>query len=434
MLIILLALSMGVNAISADEAVAIVSVQNNYLMGGESTSVAKELIQYKGEKYIVVAATQNNAVNCYIPLNNSTGEVAKLDLEIREIIRTTIIYSKMNELNQSIPAANWPLSYYTKNTFQSLGDQYGDFAKLKTQVLTVKTELEKVGAPQTLIDKANNIQDKIDQIMAESKKLADEIEEGMEYEKNFFGTPDANKILKYEGYYTLYFTNIINYKSSYDELNSKLYELSQAIATLETDALTVTEKGSLQSYLNISYSKYQTIFNPSTIFGQTDELRTTIESVFISARNSENYATTLASREVRNSAWKEIYGRNEALLKVDKSFETLEMAANAILSTENINQWEDQIAVDGLTANWTSAKSRYNNAEYEKAKDYALKAQKNVAQVIEGGVKQATNNTEDYVKIIIGILIIALVGLFIYENFYLKKKKKKEDEFNEPNY
>ena len=420
-------MSTGANAISPDEAVAIVSIQNNYLMNGESTSVAKELIQYKTDKYIVVAATQSEVVKCYIPINNSTAEVAKLDLEIREIIRTTIIYSKMNEINQSIAAANWPLSYYTKNTFYDLGK---DFATMKNSILTVKTELEKVNAPQATIDKTTTIQTKIDELVSESNSLAEQIEAGRTYEQNFFTSPDSNKLTKYENYYKAYFAAITNYKTTYNELEAKLNELSQAIAALETQSLTIDQKRSLQSLLTTPTNARKL----SSFFGTTDQLRTTIESVFTSAKNSETFATTLASREVRNSAWKEMYGRNEALLKVDKSFETLEIAANAILSSENINQWAEESAVDGLTANWTSAKSRYNNAEYEKAKDYALQAQKNVGQVIAGGVKQSSNNSNDYVMIALGILIIALVGLFIYENFYLKKKKKKEEDFNEPNY
>ena len=425
-LLTLLVLSINTNATSPDEAVAIVSIQNNYLMNGETTSVAKELIQYKTTKYIVVAAGKNDVVNCYIPINESTGEIAKLDLEIREIIRTTIIYSRMNELNQSITAANWPLSYYTKNTFYDLAK---DFATMKNSILTVKTELEKVSAPQTTITKTTQIQNKIDELINESNDLAEQIEAGRIYEQNFFNSPDSNETVKYENYYKNYFTAVTNYKISFNELEAQLTQLSQAIASLETEELTVDQKRSLQSLLTTPTNTRKL---PS-FFGTTDQLRTTIESVFNTAKNSESYATILASREVRNSAWKEMYGRSETLLKIDKSFETLELAANAILSTENKDQWIEQTAVDGLTANWTSAKSRYNNAEYEKAKDYALKAQKNVSQIMQAGVIQNVNNTNDYVSIALGILIIALVGLFLYENFYLKKKKKKEDEFNEPN-
>jgi hypothetical protein len=61
-----------VQAISPDEAIALTTTQNNYILSGETASVAKELIQYKGTKYIVVAATKGNTVNCYIPINSST--------------------------------------------------------------------------------------------------------------------------------------------------------------------------------------------------------------------------------------------------------------------------------------------------------------------------------------------------------------------------
>ena len=34
-----------------DEAIALTTTQNNYILSGETASVAKELIQYKGTKY-----------------------------------------------------------------------------------------------------------------------------------------------------------------------------------------------------------------------------------------------------------------------------------------------------------------------------------------------------------------------------------------------
>lgn len=427
LLALILIASFG-HAISADEAIILTTIQNNYILSGETASVAKELIQYKGTKYVVVAATKGNTVNCYIPINNSSGEIAKMDLEIREIIKTTIIYTKMNELNQSIAAANWPLSYSTKTTFNDLMKGTKGFTTIKNNLLIVKIELERINANSQTITKANNLLLKIDEIINETNNLINEIEEGREYEELFLKTPDTNKITKYENYYNNYFELITNYKNSYNEFEAKLNELIQAIAISEE--ITIENKRNLQANLSTPGSAGKL----PNFFGTTDQLRTTIESVFNSSKNSENYATTLKSREVRNSAWKEMYARNETLIKVDKSFETLELAANAILSNENINQWSDEDAVDALTANWNSAKSRFNNAEYEKAKDYAIKAQKNVEQIITEGIKINEDKTNDYIMIIVGVLIVALIGLFAYENIYLKKKKKKQEDYNEPNY
>ena len=84
-------------------------------------------------------------------------------------------------------------------------------------------------------------------------------------------------------------------------------------------------------------------------------------------------------------------------------------------------------------ANWSGAQSRYNNSEYSKAKDFAIQAQKNVKQVIDGGTTITVDNSGQdlLIKIVIGLIII-VIGIFVFENFIMKKKKKPEEEYNEP--
>jgi glycosylphosphatidylinositol transamidase (GPIT) subunit GPI8 len=170
-----------------------------------------------------------------------------------------------------------------------------------------------------------------------------------------------------------------------------------------------------------------------TFFSQTDQLRATIETTFNEAKNSDTYAATLDSRRIRNEAWKEMYARNEELLKIDKSFQTLEKAANSILAEDVIDLWVNKDAVDALQANWSGAVSRYNNAEYEKAKEFAIKAQKSVKLIIDDGVTPIKDTSQEIIVQIIIVLVVIVIGVFVFENFYLKKKKKPED-YNEPEY
>jgi len=127
-----------------------------------------------------------------------------------------------------------------------------------------------------------------------------------------------------------------------------------------------------------------------------------------------------------------MYGQNAALQKLDPSFTTLEAAASAILSEENLSKWNDQDAVDALKTSWNGATSRFNTAEYEKAKDYATKATQFVKTIMQkGAVTTTQDNTQDIViKVVVGLIIVIIV-VFVFDKF-LRKKKPKEEEYNEP--
>jgi len=170
----------------------------------------------------------------------------------------------------------------------------------------------------------------------------------------------------------------------------------------------------------------------SSFFNQTDQIRTLIDNVFNLANGASAYSTTLEGRKTRNEAWLVIYGTNSELMKIDPSFVTLKEAANTVLSTDYVDLWKDQAAVSGLKTNWAGAENRYNNAEYTKAKDFATKAITNIKQIMNAGpVEIEPDNGQDIIiNVIIGLVVLVVV-LFVYEKYFAKKKKA-EEEFNEP--
>jgi hypothetical protein len=430
-------MTLNVSAISQDEAISITTIKNNYLMPGENAYVVNKMITYQGQKYVVVAAKNGEIVTTYIPLNNSDGNIASLDLEIREIIKTTIAYTNMIELKESTTTANWLFSYSTKNFFYDLGN---DFTILMNDALSVQTLLNAIDTTEskTIASKADIVQKSAESLAEQSKELSNQIDSGREYETNFLDKLDTNNLTKYEKNYENTFTLITKYKQDFVELKNELDQLNQSISSLDPSKMTIEQQRNYQLLLTkapIAISK-NTRPNPAKLesfFGTNDQLRTLIENVFNELNKSETFTSTLATRKTRNEAWKAMYGTNDSLLKINPSFNTLEKAAEAILSTENVELWVDEEATEALTANWNAAKIRYNNSEYEKAKDFALKAQKNVKQVIEGGLKNTEDNSGEQliIKIIIG-LVILVIGLFVFENFIVKKKKNHGEEYDEP--
>jgi hypothetical protein len=427
-IIALLALSINAGALSADEAVAIISVKNNYLMNGETPTVAKELITYQSNKYLIGAAQKSNVITCYIPIRDSTGTIATMPVEIREIIKTAIVYTKMSELKSNTTPANWLFSYSTKSSFYNLSK---DFSDKSSAIITVKTELEKLELSEAtpLIQKAQTAKLYLADLAKQSKTLAEQVEKGRVYEENFLNTPDTNQLQKYETNYKDLFTAISEYKKNFDALDQALSQLSQGIGALETNKLTVDQKRSLQSLLTMPTNARSL----SSFFNQTDQMRTLIEAAFNEAKNSDNYATTLEARKTRNEAWLAMYGTNEPLLKIDPSFQTLEKTVSYILADDAKDKWKNTEARDALESAWNSAIARFNNSEYEKAKEYALTAQKKVQAIINDGVipEEPPINNDLIIKII-GGLIVLTIGIFVFEKYSKKKKVKEDDEYESP--
>ncbi|MFA6269404.1 MAG: hypothetical protein WCW13_01665 [archaeon] len=437
LLLLILSICSTALAISPDEAITIVSVKNNFLMPNETTSVIKEMIKYQGKEYVVVATKSGTSITAYIPLKNSDGNIASLDLEIREIIKTSIIYTEITQLKDTTTPASWPLSYSTKNFFYDLST---DFTGLMNDAISVQTILNAIGTSEakTLASKADAVQAKAELLSKQSKEVSTQVEEGMKLENSYLAAPDTNLSIKYETAYKNYFSSISQYKLDFVELTNEISQLNSEISILDPSKLTVEQQRSYQILLTkapLAISKASRT-NPAKIdsfLGTNDQMRTLIEKVFANSKSSDGYATTLATRKTRNEAWKAMYGTNDTLIKLNKSFETLEKAATAILSEENVTTWAAKDSVDALTANWSAAKIRYNNSEYEKAKSYALNAQKNVQQIIQEGQTSTTDTTSQdlLIKIIAG-LVILVIAVFVFEKFIMKKKTTPEEDYEKP--
>ncbi|MCX6803518.1 MAG: hypothetical protein NTY48_03025, partial [Candidatus Diapherotrites archaeon] len=275
------------SAISSDEAIAIVSVQNNYLRTGESALVLQGLLTYSGDKYLIVAIKKNDTITVYVPIKNSSGEITTRDMETRELIKTAIIYSRMIQKNQETQAANWPFSYSTKSYFEDLAN---GLSTLKNSAVTVETELDKIDTTETksLANDAHALKLLAEEFAQSSSIFAQRVDESRKYEQEYFNNPDANKNIKYEEFYRNYFSQAAVIKEDYQNITSKLNALGQAIGALETNQVTIDQKSSFQAILKMPTDAARL----PTFFSQNDQFRTEIESIFNESRNSENYATT----------------------------------------------------------------------------------------------------------------------------------------------
>jgi len=425
-IIIILLTSMAF-AISPDEAITFVSTANNFLLSGEVAGIQEPRVMIASEKsdYWVVAVLKDNTVNVYIPLNNETSRVEEGDVTLRKLIETNITITKIIQLKNSSYGLNWPFSYTTRSTFDTLAN---DLLGMVPRVVVVQTEMKKLGTSESrkLELLADDTQALIEELSLKSKSIAEEIDKARAYEEKYLLQPDTNQTKKYKDYFYEHYDDIEEYRTKFTKIETNLNNLKQGIATLQTTSLTQTDKDGLINYLKLPLT---TAKLPS-FFSQANQTKTAIESVFNSTTNIESLVLNLKTRILRNDTWKIIYGNNTKINKTNNNFYSISEAAKAILDEQNASYWIEQDGVSALKVNWQQTETRYNNQEYEKAKEYAKKAESNIISIFEKGMPAVEDNTNDLLFQIIIVLAVLGVGLFIFENYV--KKKKKAEEYEQP--
>lgn len=406
-----------------------VSTTNNYLISGEQAGIQEPRVMIKnsGVDYWVVAVLKDNTVNLYVPINNKESSVESGEVTIRKLIETNIIITRITQLKNSSYGLSWPLSYSTRATFDGLST---DFSEMIPRVTAVKTKMGEISTSDSLKLEllANDVKKNVEDLSYLSKQIAEDNDTARVFEEKYLLNPDTNQTSKYKKYFVDYFDSIELYKTKYSELESSVNSLKQGIASIPTTALSQTDKDGMINYLKLP----TTTGKLPSFFSQTNQIKTAIDTVFNSSLNIEGMVLNLRTRITRNDTWKIIYGTNSKINKINSSLNSIYDASEVILKEENVNRWIDQDSVESLKINWNQTKLRFDNQDYPRAADAALKAEKNILAIIEKGFTPTVDESNDLIIQIIALLVIVLIIIFVYENFYLKKKKLREEDFDEP--
>ena len=420
--IILLVLAVSTIAMSPNEATDLVSKTNNYLISGETATILSPQVQlmYKGTNYWVIAGTDNGNTGVYIPVKTN-GTIASGSIEVRELIKTEIVLSRMYSLKNSYPVGDWPFSYPQKTQFFDLQSAFNN---LSPSIGNVESDLKGINTAGNLRTLATNIKTGVEDLSVESKDLAQIIDGGITFEKAFYAGPDTNETAEYENQFDNFFAKEEAYKTHYTQVNSDLDALRQGIGSFQ-GSMSNDQK---QFYLSVLKMPQETAALNS-FFNNTDSTKALVEEVFASGRSIENLVLNLETRSQRNDAWKVIYGYDEAIVKLNSSFGNLSDAAEGILLTTNVDYWNDTASVEALKVNWKQTKTKYDTGIYDKAITFGNDAKKNVKSILEKGfiVPDTTSFSNNTVMIIIVVLIILLVGVFLFQKFYVQKKKGGEE-------
>jgi regulator of replication initiation timing len=414
-----LILAFSVSALSPEEALNFVTKTNNFLLDNEQASIPapQTTINYSGEEYWVVAG-ESSGINVYIPINDSEEKIADGEIEVRELIETTIIVENVYELKNNYPVGDWPFSRTNESNFNTLESKLNN--KIPSYTI-IETNLEGVDGTQELIAQAGEVKEDILSLAIKSKELAELIGEGINFEKDYFIDPDTNETNDYKKLFENYFELISEYNEYYSALNSEVSSLRNNIGSFPGD-MSASEK----EYYNAQAKLPSEMALLNSVFSRANETQTFIEEIFNSSNNVENFVLTLETRKERNAAWKKIYGFDSEINKLNAGLNSLADAAETILKEENVDYWIKQENVKALEINWGQAQEKYSKAIYKSAAGFADEAKDNAIMILEEGLADPEEvQIEGTLVYVIIILIVIIVGVFLFEKFYLNKKKEK---------
>jgi hypothetical protein len=422
LLILILILATNASAFSPDEVISYISSSNNYLLTGEQAVILspQTMINYENNSYWVVAGESSGTINIYFPINDKEKKLADGAIKIRELIKTTIVLNRVYELKKNYSVGDWPFSRSNKTNFDTLATKLND--KIASYNI-IQTGLENVVGTEDLVDSAKEIKSLFEELSKDSQNLSILIEDGINFEKNYFINPDTNQTNQYEQLFQDYFNDISTYKTNYDILKNKINLFRNEIGSF-TGNLEITQKQSYTTQANLP----QETAILSSIFSIADETQTFVEEIFNQIKNIENLVLNLNTRNERNDVWLKIYGPDKDITKLNPNISSLSEASQTILDKTNIDLWKDQESVKALQTNFKQTETKYNNGIYTSASEFAKSAKKNVLAILKEGIAPVEDANLDSLLInIIIVLIVVIVGIFLFEKFYLNKKKNNEE-------
>jgi regulator of replication initiation timing len=433
LIIIVLLFFSFANAMSPDEATTFITKTNNFLTTNEVPAILTPTvtIEYDGTSYWIISGLSGTTVNVYIPINTIEKEVATGPVEIRELIKTTIILNRMFEIKNSYPVSDWPVSITNKNSFNTMRSKFNEKIPSFT---TIETAFSNVSGGEEIVNNTKSIKTVLEKLSNQSKNIVDIIEDGAQFENNFFANPKTTHVREYQNILENYFDEIDSYKKDFELLQNTISLLRNNIGGFQGDEISSSEK---EFYNNIAKLPVETN-SLNNIFSRASVIQETTIQIFNSIQNIENFVLNLETRREKNNAWKIIYSTDEDIRKINPNINTLEEAASTILNEDNISFWENQESVKALRANWKQTQQTYNNGVYSSSVEFARSSKKNVLDILKDGFVDFKEEPIDQLIInIIILLIILIVGIFLFEKFYLNKKKNdviEDDEYEPPQF
>ncbi len=414
--------SMALQAVDAEGLIQ----QGNYLEQNERAAVYKGLAQVSGtQKYWLVSVTQNDSAKTVIPILDKDSKVVGKGNLRSELISANVLVQRLVLVKSS---TQWLVSLTTANKLEELANA------LENESFDVDIVLN--GIPEngnsTLRSNISNLKSKLSEMASLLQTAGNEIRALVQVETQLLNVEiDTQNVLGLEDDYTSIYAAVNGAKEKATAYDGLVGQYKNGIAQIST--LSAEEKTQLIGLLSplASNQSITSAIAPYASISSDNEQRVTTEFASLNAKVS-NYDAELEKRLQRAQTYAEMYLEN-ASLKTQTGYSTLEQAAKTILAEQNKDQWKNQSEVGKLSTYWTQIQDRFKKAQYQNALELIPKAIASIKTIKRDGIQSTKDEVPDLSSAIITFLA-AILGVFavilIAKNVLNKMNEKKNEEGN----
>ncbi|HZX20700.1 MAG TPA: hypothetical protein VFF13_06850 [archaeon] len=396
-------------AVTSGDAVNFVVNSNNFLFEGETYSPPNVALEFEEKEYWVIPLTSGSKVTTYFPVEVESGEISISRATNRGVFEVADNLRNLQELKASIsanPGVEWVFTQQYKTIFSEMALQLNDEI---FQLNTVETTLKDEGMNVNL----SALKSQLSKMSKSSSDLSEKISVASAAENDFVARPSLQSFEELKDSFESVFSSIDELNSDALTYISDVDKFKQQISVANIDAQT---KSQLFSILSVPES----IKSLRDYNSYSSQIKETFDSLIKdSGLVRDSLLDELENRFEKNTTYVLIWGDNEKLDK-NSRFPSLFEAYRFILNEENKPLWENQVKVRSFEDNYSRAERFYNERNFERSQEYALKAIDDAIAIDKAGSIQNNPNTslfsQDQLFLFAGILIAGLVVLYLINN------------------
>ena len=396
-------------------------ISKKYLSENERVDVFSQqpITCEKANYYVIPVLNSLDEISFFVPIEIKTSKpFLSKDLEKnKKLFKTGYV---LREISYSSSK-----NYLTTQLIDKI-------TKVNSQLKSNKTNLEGLldaSYASGLKPEIRNSINSLDILINNLNNLKTNLKNLIESKNEFVSNPNCKDTVSFISSFSSSFSeydsltqNLLNYQNNIDALRKK---------TISSQDINDSKKSLIISYITLSNNISSTINLIYDSVSSTNEYFSDIEKKVLGVGENkiETYIQNFRSRKDYIKAKNSLYEYDSYF----SSYDNLDSVIKTILNPDYINKWKDQENVKDIKALYSQINQAYSSANYKEVITKSKQIKEKAKEVLDKGFVEEEKETNKFVYIFLGAIILTIIILIVFNKIKNKKKNKpkKEKDFKD---